>query len=450
MTYIAITDYLLLIPYLAFFYFLAFRMSKKYADAALRKYLFSAFWLRMFGCILFSMVIQYYYGYGDPFTFYKGSNFFTDMIKENPSNIRYLFAPNKEIAEWYSASPAGDTMFSGYFGNPSGNLVMKVSAVLSYLAFNRFLIISLFFGFISFVGQWKLFMVFDDINKKQRRKLLAYATLYTPSIWFWGSGLLKDSLCLGGLGLMVHLLYVFIVKKKVSAVNVGLFLMLFYAVAIIKSYITNILLISLGATLVVVFIKSIPNLITRVGLAIFVLLAGIITLSQIDFSDQISEVIEDAVLQISSFQQNYQSASEGAEDSKGGFSIKEIDPNLQSILLRSPGVIFSCLYRPYLWESRKIMILFTSIESMILLYCTLFLLVKTKVKGFFTAIFSDKYLFFCFVLSILFSLIIGLTTFNFGTMIRYKIIFLPFFYFLLVRIYSLYLTKNQSSSTQPL
>ena len=435
--YIAITDYLLLIPYLAFFYFLAKRMYKKNTDSQLRKYFFTAFWLRMFGCILFSMVIQYYYGYGDPFTYYKGSNFFTERFSENVSNLRYLFAPNKEIADWYMANPAGDQMFAGYFSHPSGNIVMKITALLSYVSFNRFLIISLFFGFFSFVGQWKLFLVFDDINQNKRQKLLAFATLYTPSIWFWGSGLLKDSICLGSLGLIIHILYTFFIKKKVSPVNVLILLLLFYVVAIIKSYITNILLLTLAITMIMVFVKSIKNFVARIALVSFLLIAGGIVLSQVDFSEQLNNVVEEAVLQINSFQKSYQNASEEAEDAKGGFSIKEIDPTLQSIVLRAPAVIFTCLYRPFIWESRKIMILFTSLESMLLLYCSLYLLFKTKVKGFFSHIFSDKYLFFCFILSMLFAMIIGFTTFNFGTMIRYKIIFLPFFYFLLVRIFLL-------------
>jgi hypothetical protein len=185
----------------------------------------------------------------------------------------------------------------------------------------------------------------------------------------------------------------------------------------------------------ILFIKSIKNFLARVSLAIVTVLALILILTQIDFAPQINEFMEEAVLQNNSFQQNYQNVSAEVEDSKGMFTMKELDPSLGSVLLRAPGVIFSCLYRPFLWESRKVMILFTSLESLLLLYCTLYLLVKTRFIGFFKAIFSDNYLFFSFTLSMLFALIIGFTTFNFGTMIRYKIIFLPFFYFLLVNIY---------------
>ena len=436
MAYILLPDYLLLIPYLAIFYVLAKLMCKKHPDAELRTSLMNAFWLRMIGSILYSMVIQYYYGYGDSFTFFRGGNFFTSRFSENLSDIKYLFSPIKEIADWYNSSPEGDEYFSGWFNNPSGNMVMKISALLSYLSFNRFLIISLFFGFFSFLGQWKLFLVFDDINKGRNRKLLAIATLYSPSIWFWGSGLLKDSICLGAMGFMIHILYRFFVNKKFSPSQVLYFLLLFYVVTVIKSYITNILIISLAFTLLFIFLRSVKGFLVKMGLAIFGLLVGIILLSQINFTSQINDAVLDAAQQINSFQQSYQGSSEQEVDSKGGFSMKEVDPSLTSILIRAPWVVFTCLFRPFIWESRKVMIFFTSIESMILLYCTLYLIVKNKFRGFFKIIFADEYLFFCFILSILFATIIGFTTFNFGTMIRYKIIFLPFFYFMLVSIYS--------------
>lgn len=444
---ILIHDYLLLLPYLALFYMFA-RIMAKHEEPRLRKYLMTAFWLRMFGCVLYSMVMQYYYGYGDSFTYFKGSNFFTDKISTDILNIRYLFAPVSEIADWYRSSPESEIVFSGYFCNPSGNMVMRISAFLSYLSFNRFLIISLFFGFFSFAGQWKLFLVFDDINKKQHTGLLAYATLYTPSIWFWGSGLLKDSLCLGGLGFLIHILYNAIVNKKISLLSVVSFLFIFYIVAVIKSYITNTLLITLAITLIFLFIQGIKNFLAKIALVLLALLVTGVLLLQIDFAAEMNELVEDAVLQINAYQQSYQQVSAEVEESKGGFSMKEVDPSLSSIILRAPEVIFSCLYRPFIWESRKLTILFTALESFLLLYCTLYLLVKLKIIGLFKMIFAEKYLFFCFTLSMLFALIIGFTTFNFGTMIRYKIIFLPFFYFLLIRVYILFL-NNQARKKRP-
>ncbi|MBK8495618.1 MAG: hypothetical protein IPL50_11740 [Chitinophagaceae bacterium] len=63
--------------------------------------------------------------------------------------------------------------------------------------------------------------------------------------------------------------------------------------------------------------------------------------------------------------------------------------------------------------------------------------------GFFRQIFGNNYLLLSFVFSMLFALIIGFTTYNFGTMIRYKIMLLPFYYFMLVQLYTRYLETRE-------
>ena len=435
MQYITLIDYILLPLYLGIFFFFAKKMAKHYKEPDLKKYLLTAFWLRMFGCIAYSMIVQYYYGYGDSFTYFAGSNFFTDQFAKDPSTIKYLFSSIKETSYWYDMT-SGDKYFSGYFGAASGNMVMKISAVLSYLSFNRFLIISLFFGFFSFAGQWKLFLVFDDINKNRYRKLLAFATLYSPSIWFWGSGLMKDSLCIGATGFVIHFLYTLLIKKKFSIWGLIYSLIFLYAISVIKSYITAILFVSMAVMLLFIFLKKVKHIVLKLGIIMLLMVVTATVLANLDLSSQITEIAEESVLQIQSFQQNYQASQEAEEMSKGGYEIGELNPSLTSIVLKSPLVIFTCLYRPFMWESGKIMIFFTSLESTLLLLCTLYLFKKTKVIGFFKIIFTNQYMLFCFVLSMLFALTIGFTTFNFGTMVRYKIIFLPFFYFMLVYIYS--------------
>jgi hypothetical protein len=446
MQHIFILDYVLLPLYLALFYWRVKKMARKPEAAELRKYLFIAFWLRMLGSVAYCMLIEYYYGYGDSFKFYDGSNFFTEQISKNVRNISYLFASYKETADWYNSIVTYTRDSSGYFDLPSSNIIMRISAALSYLSFNKFLIIALFFGFFSFAGQWKLFLVFDDINKHRHRKLLAFAVLYSPSIWFWGSGLLKDSLCLGSLGFIIYILYELFVKKRFSLFRLIQILVSLYMLAIIKSYILAVVLVGFAVMFFSLVLKSIANRILR----FFVLGATVIgiaaLLNVIDFSPYINTMMEESITQIRKFQQSYQAVQETDETSKAGFDLGEIDPSLPSLLAKSPQAIFTCLFRPFLWESRKVIILFTSLESTLLLFCTLFVMLKLRFIHFFRLTFNTPHLLFCFVISMLFALIIGFTTFNFGTMIRYKIIFLPFYYFFLVNLYCKYLASKKSIS----
>lgn len=411
-------------------------------EETLKKPMLTAFFLRMLGALTYSMLVQYYYGYGDSFTFYEGGKFIAEQVSSDFSNIRYLFAPMKEVGDWFD-SVNGDTSMSGYFSHASGNMVMKISALISFVAFNKFLIISMFFGYFSFLGQWKLFTVFDDLNKKQNRKLLAAAVLYTPSIWFWGSGLLKDTICMGALGYIIFYLYKFIVWKKFNLKDLFLLIFFFYILTVIKSYITVIFLIGLAIMAFSKFLVTIKNILFRaVVLFITLGLTGLMIYSS-DFSGTLNDMAEESVQQIQNFQHNYQLLQETEENSKAGFGLGELEPSFSSLILKSPAVIFTTLFRPFIWESRKIIILFTSLESLLLLMVTLYVMFKMGIITFFRVISRTPTLLFCFSVSMLFALIIGFTTFNFGTMIRYKIVLLPFYYFMLTNLYTLYIGRKK-------
>ncbi len=434
MAYIEITDFFFVLFYLLLLFIVSLKFARKKISRPLIKTFVVAFVLRMFGSILFALVHQYYYGYGDTFGYYNGGQFFTSKISEDFSNIKYLFAPIEEVAKWYRNSPETDEVFGSYFAQPTGNMVMKISAILSYISFNRYIIIGLLFAYFSFWGQWKLFEVFQHFSSKKNTKVLSFFVLYTPAIWFWGSGLLKDSLCLGGIGFIIFYLYRFFIKKSGNIIDLIITAFLIYLVYTIKSYVIIILAVAVFSTLIVVGINKIKNFMVRLAIFVLITITAIFTISLIDFKPILNDLVKESVSVINSSIQNYESSQ--LENSKGGFTIPELDPSFQGVLSNTPPAIFRSLYRPFLWESGSIMILLTSLETTLILAFSLYLLFKTKVIGFFVIIISHPFYFFCFTTSILFALVIGFTTFNFGTLVRYKILLLPFFYFLHAEIYS--------------
>ncbi len=80
--------------------------------------------------------------------------------------------------------------------------------------FNTYTVIGLFFALISFGGMWAMYITFLRIYPLAYKKL-AIAVFFLPSVFFWGSGLMKDSLCIGALGWVFYGFYhVFIVRKN--------------------------------------------------------------------------------------------------------------------------------------------------------------------------------------------------------------------------------------------
>ncbi len=444
MQYITIFDYLLLPVYLFIFYAIVKKVAVKYPDAELRKYFFMAFYLHMFGAVAYALMVQYYYGYGDSFVFYYGSDFLSTRLLRDPGNYQYFLKSAEDVKTWYDFE-VGDMNYSGYFGISSNLFVMKISALLSFLAFNKYLIITLFFGLFAFAGVWKLFLVFKDINKDKEVKLLAWAILYTPSIWFWGSGLIKDSICIGGIGFIIHFLYKFFVKKEVSLKNIISLIVLAYIVGTIKSYIIIVLSVSLSVFVFYKFVTPFKNLVIR-GFIIMIFLTVVLLVAFVaNFGEQLQQLADESKVQVDTYQKNYDAVQMEDERSKGSVKSDEIDASISGLLLHSPVAIFTCLFRPFIWESRKIFILFSALEATLLLFATLYLLFKMKFLDFLKGIFSNPFVLSFFIMSIIFALIIGFTTYNFGTMARYKIILLPFYFFTLVSLYTSLIEKKRKT-----
>lgn len=69
--------------------------------------------------------------------------------------------------------------------------------------------------------------------------------------------------------------------------------------------------------------------------------------------------------------------------------------------------------------------LLSAMEALVLLLLTFYLL-ASKPASFFRSL-SNPNVLFCFVFSVTFAFAVGVSTYNFGTLSRYKIPLLPFF-----------------------
>jgi hypothetical protein len=435
MQYITITDYLLLPLYLFLFYFIIKRKSIKYAKDGLDKIFVTAFFLHMGGAFLYCMVIQYYYGYGDSFGFYSGGNFLRKLVSTEDNPFSPFFMNGKEFQAKFAMNADSEVALPIGIEVDSNLLVMKTSALFSYLSFNCYLIISLFFSMFSFLGTWGLFKVFNEYNNKKNIKLLAYAVMYLPSICFWGSGLIKDSLCLGATGFIIYYMYKIFVKNKYNIKYILLLPLLLYFLFLLKNYVAIALVISAVFGYVILLISKSKKNPLKLGFIILILLIANVLIT-IGISSTIKTLLEESKSQIETFKGAYEYASIDDERSMASFTGGDFDPSVGGILLKSPSAIFTTIFRPFLWETRKLIMLFSSLESFLLLLVTLYLLFKTRVIGFFYYIFSDPIIFFAFTFTILLSAIVGFTTFNFGTLVRYRLPMLPFYCFMLLAIYS--------------
>jgi hypothetical protein len=262
-------------------------------------------------------------------------------------------------------------------------------------------------------------------------RLIAIAILFVPSVTFWGSGILKDTVTLGALGWLTYaMIHIIDLKHR------GIF---YWLVALGAAWlIFNIKIYILICYLPTVFIwvywaqlKAIKSSLFRIliGPFLFVIFAavGFATLSQISAQSErysLDLIAERAAITAYDIRYGWGARMSG----DGGYDLGTLDGTWQSMIRLMPAAINASLFRPYLWEVKNPLMLLSAFESIILLVLTIWL---GLIKGNYKNIFQDPFLVFCLIFSLLFSFAVGISTFNFGTLMRYKIPMLPFYFIVL-------------------
>jgi hypothetical protein len=112
-----------------------------------------------------------------------------------------------------------------------------------------------------------------------------------------------------------------------------------------------------------------------------------------------------------------------------------MDPTITGMLQRAPEGVNVTLFRPYLWEARKPIVMISAIESLIYLIFTIVAIVRNNPIRLVQRVMADETLQFCLIFTLVFAFAVGISTSNFGSLVRYKIPCLPFYTAFLIILY---------------
>jgi len=112
------------------------------------------------------------------------------------------------------------------------------------------------------------------------------------------------------------------------------------------------------------------------------------------------------------------------------YDLGPLEPTLSSFLSKFPLATFTALFRPFLTEGRKGVILLASLETTLLLILFAYISVRHNIFKILRHIYREKVMFYLFILSIFLLFVIGLTSGNFGNLVRYRVP--PYFFFWLI------------------
>ncbi len=430
--FISAYDYILLFPYLILFFLIGIYVRDKYfKNHPGKNYFIPALTFKLLGGIFICLLYNYYYGGGDTTAYFNDARLLNKVLFHHPPTAVKIFTSSpKELLQ------SIDVVFHNFrfLRADSTSMVVRIAAFLQLFTFNSFLVTSAFFGFLSFFAMWYFYTAMCKSYPKLYKQF-SYATLFVPSIIVWGSGIFKDTICLSLLVIIYAFMQNIIARKKANLLSVAIIALSVYLILIIKVYIILIFVFSFALFFIFGSIKSIKNKVLRFLLAPFLVLVGVfgfyVLVKTIGDSSKKERYSMDNILDTAEITGHYLQYVSG-KGNTSGYSLGEVEYTPVGILKKLPAGINVTLFRPYLWEVKKVIMLFSAVESFMLLIFTIYVILKNGIFKV-TQVASNNILAISFLIySLIFSFAIGITTFNFGSLVRYKIPILPFYILALI------------------
>ncbi len=412
-------------------YVFAYFIRARITDSNTRRYFFPALTVRIVGALTVGLIYQFYYDGGDTFNFHThGSRHLWEAFWDSPGKAIALFfndgSSMRGVYEYASKIP--------FFRDPDSYAIVRIAFIFDLITFSSYSATAVLFSVCGFAGSWLFFVTFYKQYPHLHRPL-AIASLFIPSVCFWGSGLLKDTITLAGTGMAVYATNELFIKRTMRLKNAALFLLSIYLLYAVKLYI---LLVMLPTIIIWVFahdFRRITSTMVRLVLLPFVVaFAGtlgyvsVIKAGEDNPKYAISNLSKTA--QITAYDIRYWTGRSAGS----GYTLGELDGSFESMLSLAPQAINASLFRPYIWEANNPLMFFSALESLTFMVVFVYLVAAFNIRIVRAMLQPD--ILFLMVFAITFSFAVGVSTFNFGTLVRYKIPMMPFFGVALVLIHA--------------
>jgi len=392
----------------------------------LKKFFLYGFYFKIFASIGFALVYDLYYDRsGDSYYyFYSSCNLGNVFFEDFKSYLRIFFGFVSKQNIY--TLPAGLSYIPA-FSDPGKIAVHRFISPFTILGFKNYYLTIIVLNVFLYIINWRVFLSFDKIFP-DKTKILAYGFLFVPSVLFWGSGILKDSFTFTFGLVFISNFYKIFFQRKLNLLNAAKLLLAAYVVISLKPYILYSYIAGGFVWLGLNSLKAVKNRVLRVFVLPVIIVGigftGIYVLNSVanvvggSYKDIDSMLNKAVVSQRDLKQEYYQGTS---------FDIGDYDPTVEGALSVTPAAIIAGLYRPFIWEARSAVVFLSGLENFILLLITIYVIYKAGLVGTLRIISREPFLIFCLVFSIIMAWGIGLSTSNFGALVRFKIPLMPFF-----------------------
>ncbi|MBL4668395.1 MAG: hypothetical protein HRT73_00165 [Flavobacteriales bacterium] len=415
---VGIFDYILGLAYFILIYFFAYAYkSKKEETDNTYQYFMYALSTKVFGGLGFLFLSVYYWGGGDSFSYFNTAHDYAIFFLEDSSQaLDTLFLSSKDM-NWYKYEWAFNRHH--FLNSPATYTVVKITSIINLISFNSYLPSTLIYSTLSFLGVWNMYFVFCKLYPHLKKRLL-YGFFFIPSVVLWGSGILKDTITIAAIGWLMYAFINLVLLKRKKTKSLILIVIATLSIALLKPYILYVLYPALFLWVQGNLKSLISSNLLRKLFAPFI--AVILIMSSYFLSQKLSEnagkySINKLENTLEGFQSWHTTVSEKKHQS--GYTLGDTDFSPLGILKKIPSAIGVTFFRPYIWEVNNASTLLGALEGLVITILTIWLLLKYRLR-LFRLIYRNKDVLFLLLFSLIFGVVVGISSYNFGALSRYK------------------------------
>ncbi len=398
------------------------------------------FGIKLLFAIALVLVYTYYYTertYADIYKYFDDANVICESAAKHPKAFVKILTginfdrDNETIKEILANTHHFDKKGGGFLES-THRLIIRFNIILRFISTGSIYIHSLFFCFLSFIGLVALYRALGTFFEGNKGRLLILPIFLLPSVLFWSSGLLKETLVIFFLGLLVFTALKVLELRNILA-NLLLTILCLYFLFLLKPFIALSFIVSYYF-MATFYLRGYARIIS-------LLLASCGALWFFYAHDAfVCELMSSIITKRNEF------ISLGLQMKAGSLVSTDLSPQgcLEPLRLL-PGGMYNMFFEPFVWSHGLFEKIF-GIENLFILLLTIYTLFRAHAprQG------RLQLLVFCGLFFLFNYCLIGVTVPIIGALVRYKIFGLIFYMICLLRIINLNKFISDINSVLPL
>lgn len=384
-----------------------------------KRWVLAAFYLKVLAGLGLTYIYTSYYpdrSKADIFKYFDDSEIMYQAIHSAPADYLHMVSGINNDNQHF------DSLYYGKMNNwyrkyetvtyNDSHTIIRINAVIRLISFGFFQVHNIIFIILSFIGLLALYKTFCRYFTERKYWLFA-AVFLVPSVVFWSSGAMKESILFFAIGVFIYsfqqILFSSVNIKWILLATVGIVFLFFT-----KMYVLAVLVPVLFGNLWIVLTGNRHALAKQIiSLLFFVNLALLIGWYYPEYN----------VFDLFVGKQHDFIGLARFENAGSLIEPIPVEPHFSSFLIYSPQAIVNTLFRPYPWEISSVLMLPAIAENLLLILFILLAVFFHKKE-----IRHARIIWLCVFFALGLSVIIGITTPVLGALVRYRVPLLPFLY----------------------